>query len=84
MAANIMTIKNQLEDKIGSRITLIAQSGRKKQSQRSGILAETYPSVFVVDLDQDENAFDRVSYSYRDILTNSIEVLFTEDEDLIV
>ncbi|AQP53550.1 hypothetical protein CBF34_00345 [Vagococcus penaei] len=84
MAANIITIKNQLEDKIGSRITLIAQSGRKKQSQRSGVLAETYPSVFVVDLDQDENAFDRVSYSYRDILTNSIEVLFTEDEDLIV
>lgn len=84
MAANIMTIKNQLENKIGSRITLIAQSGRKKQSQRSGVLAETYPSVFVVDLDQDENAFDRVSYSYRDILTNSIEVLFTEDEDLIV
>lgn len=81
MAASILTIKEELENKIGSRIKLVAQTGRKRQTERSGILSETYPSVFIVDLDQDENAFERVSYSYADILTKSVEVQFSEDED---
>lgn len=78
MAASILTIKKELENKIGSRITLVAQTGRKRQTERSGILSETYPSVFIVDLDQDENAFERVSYSYTDILTCAVEVQFAD------
>ncbi|MFH7572444.1 Veg family protein, partial [Pseudomonas syringae group genomosp. 7] len=35
--------------------------------------------VFVVDLDQDENAFERVSYSYTDILTEAVEITFDDD-----
>ncbi|MFW3577341.1 Veg family protein [Vagococcus fluvialis] len=81
MAASILTIKEELENKIGSRIKLVAQTGRKRQTERRGILSETYPSVFIVDLDQDENAFERVSYSYADILTKSVEVQFSEGED---
>ena len=79
MTASILSIKEELENKIGSRITLVAQTGRKRQTERSGILSETYPSVFIVNLDQDENAFERVSYSYADILTKSVEVQFTEE-----
>lgn len=79
MAASILTIKEELENKIGSRITLVAQTGRKRQTERSGILSETYPSVFIVDLDQDENAFERVSYSYTDILTRAVEVQFSDN-----
>ncbi|MDT3393486.1 MAG: Veg family protein, partial [Bacillota bacterium] len=47
---------------------------------RKGILHETYPSVFVVDLDQDENAFERVSYSYADLLTKTIKIEFDDDK----
>lgn len=79
MAVSIASIKKELENKIGSRITLVAQTGRKKQTERNGVLTETYPSVFIVSLDQDENAFERVSYSYTDILTNAVEVQFSED-----
>lgn len=81
MAASILSIKEELENKVGSRITLVAQTGRKRQTERSGILSETYPSVFIVDLDQDENAFERVSYSYADILTKSVEVQFNEGQE---
>ncbi|EUJ36056.1 Protein Veg [Brochothrix campestris FSL F6-1037] len=48
----------------------------KKIVERSGILSETYPSVFVVELDQDENNFERVSYSYADVLTDAVEIVF--------
>lgn len=65
-----------LEGRIGSEIMLVAQTGRKRQTERKGILTETYPSVFVVDLDPDENSFERVSYSYSDVLTRTVEIEF--------
>ncbi|MBX4373413.1 Veg family protein, partial [Mycobacterium tuberculosis] len=30
-------------------------------------------------LDQDENAFERVSYSYADVLTETVQLTFFED-----
>ena len=53
---------------------MVVQIGRKRQSKRKGILTQTYPAVFVVDLDPEENAFERVSYSYSDILTKTVEI----------
>ena len=78
MPTTLTAIKKDLEGRLGCKIKLIAQTGRKRQTERNGILTETYPSVFVVDLDQDENSFERVSYSYSDILTHTVEVEFVE------
>ncbi|BAN06100.1 protein veg [Levilactobacillus brevis KB290] len=78
MPTSLANIKNKLDDRIGEKLMVIAQAGRKKTTERHGILRETYPAVFVVDLDQDENSFERVSYSYTDILTKNIEVDFDE------
>ncbi len=78
-----MEIKQGLEDRIGKRIKLTANGGRRKTVVRSGVLAETYPSVFVVDLDQDENAFERVSYSYADVLTEAVEINFLDEKSKV-
>ena len=79
MPTTLATIKKNLEDRIGTPIMLVAQTGRKRQTQRKGILTETYPSVFVVDLDQEENSFERVSYSYSDVLTRTVEIEFLSE-----
>ncbi|WP_390407834.1 Veg family protein [Lacticaseibacillus jixiensis] len=79
MPMTLASIKQQLDDKIGENLTVVAQAGRKKVTRRKGTLKETYPAIFVVDLDQDTNAFERVSYSYADLLTKSIQITF-EDE----
>jgi uncharacterized protein Veg len=76
MPTTLASIKQDLECRIGSKITLTAQTGRKRQTERTGVLTETYPSVFVVDLDPDENSFERVSYSYSDVLTRTVEIQF--------
>ncbi|GEO67424.1 Veg family protein [Levilactobacillus spicheri] len=78
MPTSLANIKNKLDSRIGEKLMVIAQAGRKKTTERHGILRETYPAVFVVDLDQNENSFERVSYSYTDILTKNIEVDFDE------
>ena len=79
MAKTLYDIKRSLDGNLGKRLTLKANGGRRKTIERSGILAETYPSVFVIQLDQDENSFERVSYSYADILTETVELTFNDD-----
>lgn len=74
-----MEIKKGLEGQIGRRLKLTANGGRRRTVIRSGVLSETYPSVFVVELDKDENAFERVSYSYADVLTEAVEINFIDD-----
>ena len=80
MPITLASIKLKLDGKIGENLTVVAQAGRKKVTRRRGTLKETYPAIFVVDLDQDENAFERVSYSYADLLTKSIQITFEGEE----
>ncbi|GEM04677.1 protein Veg [Halolactibacillus miurensis] len=83
MAKTLVEIKRSLDSQIGKRLKLIANGGRKKTVERFGTLEETYPSVFVVALDQDENAFERVSYSYADILTETVELNFINEGHMV-
>jgi len=83
VAKTLVEIKHALDGQIGKRLKLVANGGRRKTIERHGILAETYPSVFIVALDQDENSFERVSYSYADVLTETVELNFIEDRSTI-
>lgn len=81
MARNALAeIKRRLEAHVGERVLLRANGGRRKTIERVGILEETYPSVFIVKLDDSQHAFKRVSYSYVDILTDSVEVTICNEE----
>ncbi|WP_149454168.1 biofilm formation stimulator Veg [Pasteuria penetrans] len=73
-------IKLTLDSYVGQKIRLKANSGRRKTIERIGVLEETYPSVFVIKLDEDQSAFDRVSYSYADVLTESVELALYDAE----
>jgi uncharacterized protein Veg len=76
MPKTLADIKTALDSNLGKRLLLKANGGRRKTVERFGTLAETYPAVFVIELDQDENAFERVSYSYADVLTETVELTF--------
>ena len=79
MPKSILDIKNSIDCHLGNRIVLKANGGRKKTIERCGVLKETYPSVFVVELDQDKHNFERVSSTYTDVLTENVQVSFEED-----
>jgi uncharacterized protein Veg len=79
------TIKENLDRFIGEKIVLKANAGRKRIIERVGVLEETYPSVFIIKLDEENHAFERVSYSYADILTSTVEVtVYTADEEVLI
>lgn len=72
-------IKRDLECHVGYKIRLKANKGRKKILEREGVLEQTYPSIFVVKL-QEEDSERRVSYSYTDLLTESVELVICQGE----
>lgn len=75
MPKDLVAIKSMLDDKVGEEIVVTVQMGRKKKRERRGTLTETYRSIFIVDLNEEDNV-DRVSFSYRDVLTNAVEIEF--------
>lgn len=84
MGKSLVDIKRTLDANIGKRITIKANGGRRKIIERSGFLEETYPSVFIIKLDEDQNAFERVSYSYADILTETVHLTVCGEEDTLI
>ncbi len=79
----LQDIRRNLETLVGEKILLRANGGRRKTVERTGVLEETYPSVFVVKLDQAESSFKRVSYSYADVLTETVELLVLREDEQI-
>ncbi|OZS78913.1 ABC transporter permease [Tetzosporium hominis] len=84
MPKTLADIKKSLDCHLGKRLQLRANGGRKKTVERAGVLRETYHAVFVIDLDQEENSFERVSYSYADVLTEAVEISIYDDANNLV
>lgn len=75
-------IKQDLDSFVGKRIRLKANRGRNKVVERVGVLEKTYPHIFVVRLDE-KRSERRVSYSYSDVLTSTVElVVCHQDGDI--
>ncbi|CAD2070534.1 MULTISPECIES: Veg family protein [Phocicoccus] len=81
MPKTIRDIREVLEYELGNPVLLEAQGGRRTIIKRRGILRETHPAVFVVELDQEKHNFECVSYTYADILTKHVEVTVFNDDN---
>lgn len=82
---DLSKIKSSLTDSVGQKVKLTAKKGRKQIVTREGVIESTYPSIFTVKLDNESEYFTserRVSYSYTDVLTKSVElVIYTPDDN---
>lgn len=72
-------IRRDLEYYVGHRVRIKAARGRKQALEKEGVLENTYPNIFVIRID-DPSSTRRLSYSYTDILTESVE-LFVDGEN---
>ncbi len=76
----IADIKKDLESFVGSRIRLKANRGRNRIIEREGVLESIYPNIFVVKLSE-RKIERRVSYSYADVLTETVELFISDGEN---
>jgi len=70
----LATIKRDIEKHVGERVTLKANGGRRKVLVNNGVIEKTYPSIFVIRLDNDIQR--TVTYSYSDVLTKTVQIVF--------
>ena len=66
-------IRKELESHVGKKIKLRANRGRRKAFEKVGVLENTYPSLFVVLVDE-KTYHQRFSFTYADVLTETVEL----------
>ncbi|MBI4744069.1 MAG: Veg family protein [Actinobacteria bacterium] len=67
-------IKNDLEGHVGGKMRLKANMGRCKIIEKEGVLEEVHPNLFIIKVEEEKNRYRRISYSYVDVLTRSVEL----------
>ena len=81
---DITKIKTSLSDNVGHKVRLTAKKGRKQTVTREGVIESIYPSIFTIKLDNKNDYLAserRVSYSYADVLTKSVELVIYAPEN---
>lgn len=73
-------IKKNMDGHIGEKVLLKANSGRRKVVIKEGILEKTYPNIFVIRVEGNDNSSRTVSYSYSDILTQTVQLVFKAND----
>ena len=80
LSKSLDKIRANVEDYVGRKIKLRANKGRKKIVERDGVIEGVYPSVFVVKINGGYNTSRMVSYSYSDILTETVQITLIDRE----
>ena len=76
---DLSKIKEDISFCIGQKVRLTTNKGKKKVLTKEGVVESTYPNIFTVKFDGGENSGSRMSYSYTDVLTNTIELIRCSD-----
>lgn len=70
-------IKQEMERNIGKKVWVKAKRGRSKSVVNEGVINQTFPSVFTIQI-QDDETTGVLSYTYGDILTRNLELKIME------
>lgn len=81
--ATLSEIRKSVESCIGSKVLLRTNKGKRKVNVKEGIIEDAFPSVFIVKVNAGMDTERRVSYSYSDILTDTVEVTICDSSRTI-
>lgn len=71
--SRVDTIKSNLESNVGRRVRIVYGRGKRHKTVQNGIIEKTYPSIFVIKLDENFKK-ERISVSYADVLTKTVQL----------
>ena len=81
--ATLSEIRRSVESCIGSKVLLRTNKGKRKVNVKEGIIEDAFPSVFIVKVNAGLDTERRVSYSYSDILTDTVEITLCDSDQSI-
>ena len=73
---DVNCVRNAVMNQTGKRVKVRINRGRHMVDVTEGIISETYPSIFLIKIqDADDLPIRTVSYSYTDVLTKDVELI---------
>lgn len=70
---DIRQVRKVVNAHIGSKVRIKLNKGRHRVDVTEGVIIETYPSIFLVEVANDvEEIYKTVSFSYTDVLTKDV------------
>lgn len=74
--SDVLKVKRAVSNHIGSRVRIRSNKGRHKVDITEGVITETYPSIFLVEVKNEvEDSSQTVSFSYTDVLTQDVQMV---------
>ena len=67
-------VRQSIKNQIGSKIKISANRGRHKFVTAKGVITQTYPNIFLVELEN-----KTVSFSYQDVITRDVRMMLLEN-----
>lgn len=73
--SDVMKVRQSVDKHVGSRVRIRANRGRHRIDETEGVISETYPSVFLVEVEnKSDNTSQTLSFSYTDVLTRDLQM----------
>lgn len=74
-------VRQSVARHVGSKVRIRANKGRHKIDVTEGVIAETYPSIFLIEVQDDmDDTFKTMTFSYTDILTKDVRMTLCSNE----
>lgn len=80
----ISEIKEGLSSYVGHRVMLKASKSRKRVVIKEGVIEGAYPSIFVIEVEEENKSPRKMSFCYSDLLTRNVELTLCDSEQNIV
>lgn len=72
---DILRVRSSVDQNIGNKVKIRANRGRHKIDETEGIIRETYPSIFLVEVENKlDDTTQKISFSYTDVLTKDVQM----------
>ncbi|SET63417.1 Veg family protein [[Clostridium] polysaccharolyticum] len=73
---DLKSVRRAVDSHIGSRVRIRSNRGRHRVEVAEGIISETYPSIFTIQLvNYVDEGTKTMSVSYADILTKEVQLM---------
>lgn len=73
---DLSKLRYSIEYHIGRNVKISSNKGRHKFVVVEGIIKETYPNLFLVEIDSTSNCAKKtLSFSYRDVMTKDVRMI---------
>lgn len=75
VSATVGNVRQAVSKHIGSKVLVKSNLGRHKYDITEGVITETYPCIFLVQVkNKEEDTVQTVSYSYTDVITRDVQL----------